>query len=464
MGGCYGCLCRLLGGGDEAETTHLRSLPSASNRLRLFQINLLDPHSILAAIRGVSGCSTSPRLASSLASRIPRELIDPAVTGTLNVLHAAKESGVRRVVVTSSISAIVPSPRWPTDQVKDESCWTDLDYCRQKELEDPLGVLESWSSSQSPCEFAGVHCDIDCGQVVGISLRNISYTHLSIDFRFDNLKVTYLNTVLATMPLGNFYRSPNMGESIDFCIHVATPVEKIAIMRERILGIVPTSDPLYNISNATNQTLFASIWRTRRSTASLVEKSRLKPQERMSVLSEALSSELAMERTLFHQGGDGISTKRSDYSFQVKLVKNLDFETYLFLIINNLDNLLKKIERQKDLDNIKECIQKSIGEGSSAVPSRRRYVDLKPSSNHTSIELTGTDRPGLLSEVSVVLTDLKCNVVSAEVWTQNTRAAVVMQVNDEMNSAITDPQRLFRIKQLLFNWFWQGLFCGHNTV
>ncbi|XP_042415325.1 mechanosensitive ion channel protein 5-like [Zingiber officinale] len=58
----------------------------------------------------------------------------------------------------------------------------------------------------------------------------------TVFLRFDNLKVTYPNTVLATLPLGNFYRSPNMGESIDFCIHVATPVEKIAIMRERILG------------------------------------------------------------------------------------------------------------------------------------------------------------------------------------------------------------------------------------
>ncbi|XP_042446816.1 ACT domain-containing protein ACR4-like isoform X1 [Zingiber officinale] len=120
-------------------------------------------------------------------------------------------------------------------------------------------------------------------------------------------------------------------------------------------------------------------------------------------------------------------------------------------VFNVTDPDGKKIERQKDLDNIKECIQKSIGEGSSAVPSRRRSVDLKPSSDHTSIELTGTDRPGLLSEVSAVLTDLKCNVVSAEVWTHNTRVAAVMQVTDEMNSAITDPQRLSRIKQLLCN-------------
>lgn len=62
------------------------------------------------------------------------------------------------------------------------------------------------------------------------------------------------------------------------------------------------------------------------------------------------------------------------------------------------------------------------------MPSRRRSVGVEPSSDYTSIELTGTDRPGLLSEVSAVLTSLKCNVVNAEVWTHNMRAAAVMQV------------------------------------
>lgn len=72
--------------------------------------------------------------------------------------------------------------------------------------------------------------------------------------------------------------------------------------------------------------------------------------------------------------------------------------------------------------------------------------------DHTVIELMGSDRPGLLSEVSAVLTNLKCNIVNAEVWTHNTRAAAVMHVNDEeTGSAITDPQRLSLVKELLCN-------------
>lgn len=81
-----------------------------------------------------------------------------------------------------------------------------------------------------------------------------------------------------------------------------------------------------------------------------------------------------------------------------------------------------------------------------------RSVGVKQTKDHTAIELMGSDRPGLLSEVSAVLTNLKCNILNAEVWTHNTRAAAVMHVNDEETfSAITDPQRLSTIKELLCN-------------
>jgi hypothetical protein len=35
------------------------------------------------------------------------------------------------VVVTSSSSAIMPSPGWPAGEVRDERCWTDIDYCEK---------------------------------------------------------------------------------------------------------------------------------------------------------------------------------------------------------------------------------------------------------------------------------------------------------------------------------------------
>ncbi|KAK4721413.1 hypothetical protein R3W88_011646 [Solanum pinnatisectum] len=63
-----------------------------------------------------------------------------------------------------------------------------------------------------------------------------------------------------------------------------------------------------------------------------------------------------------------------------------------------------------------------------------------------------SDRPRLLSEVSIVLTTLKCNVVNAKVWTHNAPTTTILQVTgDEMGGTINDPKRLSMMKQLLCN-------------
>lgn len=56
-----------------------------------------------------AGCSYVLHVASPFPPKVPKhedELIVPAREGTLRVLRAAKKSGVRRVVVTSSVAAI----------------------------------------------------------------------------------------------------------------------------------------------------------------------------------------------------------------------------------------------------------------------------------------------------------------------------------------------------------------------
>ncbi|KAL8518435.1 hypothetical protein ACS0TY_009715 [Phlomoides rotata] len=104
-------------------------------------------------------------------------------------------------------------------------------------------------------------------------------------------------------------------------------------------------------------------------------------------------------------------------------------------------------------EGVLDYIEKSLGPDSCFASSMRRSVGVTSGMDHTSIELIGSDRPGLLSEVSAVLTNLKCNVVNGEVWTHNTRAAAVMQVTDEDNNggAVADPDKLSMIKRLLCN-------------
>ncbi|KAH7293089.1 hypothetical protein KP509_28G011400 [Ceratopteris richardii] len=94
------------------------------------------------------------------------------------------------------------------------------------------------------------------------------------------------------------------------------------------------------------------------------------------------------------------------------------------------------------------CIEKSIG-------MSHRYpksVGVQSAAEHTIIELIGTDRPGLMSEISALIAQMQCNVVAAELWTHNMRAACVLYITDQVsNGPIECHQRLKRIKESLSN-------------
>ncbi|KAG0502728.1 hypothetical protein HPP92_002800 [Vanilla planifolia] len=99
-----------------------------------------------------------------------------------------------------------------------------------------------------------------------------------------------------------------------------------------------------------------------------------------------------------------------------------------------------------------ERIQQSLGSRIYSFQSLRQSVGIQAASKHTSIELIGRDRPGLLSEIFAVLADLKCNIVAAEVWTHNSRMASVVYATDEVTGGpIDDCDRLAQIKHLLRN-------------
>ncbi|XP_040378843.1 ACT domain-containing protein ACR6-like [Oryza brachyantha] len=87
-------------------------------------------------------------------------------------------------------------------------------------------------------------------------------------------------------------------------------------------------------------------------------------------------------------------------------------------------------------------------------PEVRNTVGIVPAEEYTVIELTGTDRPGLLSEVCAVLAAMRCAVRSAELWTHNTRVAAVVHVTDDGGAgggAIGDEARIADISARLGN-------------
>lgn len=57
-----------------------------------------------------------------------------AVEGTKNVLNAAADMGVQRVVFTSSYGAIHMNPNRSPDQTLDEGCWSDPEFCKQTQV------------------------------------------------------------------------------------------------------------------------------------------------------------------------------------------------------------------------------------------------------------------------------------------------------------------------------------------
>eukprot|EP00249_Psilotum_nudum_P010982 c22890_g1_i1 orf=290-1264(+) len=125
--------------GDERETKHLEALGGAKDRLRLFQADLLDYDALAVAIGNSDGVFhvACPCILEILEDP-KRIVIDPAVEGTLNVLKASHIAKVKRVVMTSSISAMVPNPKLPEGTVVDENSWADIDFCKENGVWYPL--------------------------------------------------------------------------------------------------------------------------------------------------------------------------------------------------------------------------------------------------------------------------------------------------------------------------------------
>jgi len=59
------------------------------------------------------------------------ELVPVAVDGTKNVISAAADVGVRRVVFTSSYGAVHMDPNRSPDAVVDETYWSDYEFCKR---------------------------------------------------------------------------------------------------------------------------------------------------------------------------------------------------------------------------------------------------------------------------------------------------------------------------------------------
>ena len=132
------CIARLLAAGHDVRGTlrspereaavrsMLRQSGTSDDRLCFAITDLEDDAGWPAA---ADGCEYVLHVASPFPLGAPKhenELIRPAREGALRVLRAARDAGVRRVVLTSSFAA-VGYGHAPQTEPFDESSWTDVD-------------------------------------------------------------------------------------------------------------------------------------------------------------------------------------------------------------------------------------------------------------------------------------------------------------------------------------------------
>ncbi|KAI3522833.1 hypothetical protein L1887_00884 [Cichorium endivia] len=138
---------------NPAKTDHLLKLDGAKERLHLFKADLLEDGSFDAAIDGCDGVFHTASPFFTAVADPQKELIEPALKGTLNVLcSCSKASSVKRVVVTSSLAAVAfnPKPRTP-ETVLDETWFSDPDFCKEMKL---WYVLSKTLAEQAAWKFA----------------------------------------------------------------------------------------------------------------------------------------------------------------------------------------------------------------------------------------------------------------------------------------------------------------------
>src|SRR6516225_3204120 len=145
-------ILQLLAAGHRVRTT-VRSLIREGDVRAMLKEGGAEPGDRLAFIaadlekdagwpEAVAGCEHVLHVASPLPPNLPKhedELIVPAREGSLRVLRAARDAGVKRVVLTSSFAAIGYGHK-PQKSPFDETNWTDpgghdvLPYVKSKTL------------------------------------------------------------------------------------------------------------------------------------------------------------------------------------------------------------------------------------------------------------------------------------------------------------------------------------------
>jgi nucleoside-diphosphate-sugar epimerase len=160
---------RSLGRADEVRAVIAAHADDPGDRLELVAADLMKDDGWAEAVRG---CHHVLHVASPLPSRPPRhedELIVPARDGALRVLAAAVAAGVERVVLTSSVAAVLYGHPRDGSRTYDERDWSQLtDGIGAYEKSKTIAERAAWDYVEAlPAEKRIELCTINPGLVLG---------------------------------------------------------------------------------------------------------------------------------------------------------------------------------------------------------------------------------------------------------------------------------------------------------
>jgi len=135
---------------NPAKVQHLMDMKEP---VQLFEADLLKEGSFDTCFKG---CAAVLHVASPFQLNVDnpqKDLVDPAVKGTLNVLEACKREGVKRVVLTSSCAAITCQTAMDNPEEFKDKVWTEKDWNEKSTLEKGAYRLSKYLAEKSAWDF-----------------------------------------------------------------------------------------------------------------------------------------------------------------------------------------------------------------------------------------------------------------------------------------------------------------------